>query len=291
MASISVVTTRTLDPSARGAVLELADRIATKQRRDALSEQARDRIEAAMPALHFLARSGGSLVGYALGVESSAGFEVEFLGDRLEATLLDAVCRESLALGGSLELWIRGRLAVQEAPKLFKGRLDRTILRLRRPLGPRDSAPESGALLLRSFDPDRDVEPWLELNRRVFAHHPEQGSVGASDLARKMAASWFEPSGFFVVETKEDLVGFSWTKIHRRPWMDVGEIYAIGVDADASGKGIGTLLLEASFAWLRSQGLDSVMLYCEIDNDPALALYRRLGFTEEWRDECWILDV
>lgn len=52
---------------------------------------------------------------------------------------------------------------------------------------------------------------------------------------------------------------------------------AMGVVADARGRGIGTALLDALVAEARHRALPALSLSVEQDN-PAVALYRRLGF-------------
>ena len=58
----------------------------------------------------------------------------------------------------------------------------------------------------------------------------------------------------------------------------------MAVAAEARGKGIGRILLEATIAWARqTDGLDKVALAVFADNAPALALYQSVGFVEEGR--------
>jgi mycothiol synthase len=56
-------------------------------------------------------------------------------------------------------------------------------------------------------------------------------------------------------------------------------VYVIGVGPSAQGSGLGRALLAAGIEQLRRQGLTEVVLYVEADNDTAVQLYQRQGFT------------
>jgi mycothiol synthase len=75
-------------------------------------------------------------------------------------------------------------------------------------------------------------------------------------------------------------VGFHWTKAED----ELGEVYVVGVDPSEQGSGLGTALTARGLRHLWESGLRVVDLYVEGDNDPALAVYRRLGFTEHAKD-------
>ena len=64
----------------------------------------------------------------------------------------------------------------------------------------------------------------------------------------------------------------------------------MGVHDDWTGRGVGRALLQAlvdtADRWL---GLRRLELTVYADNDPALALYRRLGFEVEGRHRCFAL--
>lgn len=61
---------------------------------------------------------------------------------------------------------------------------------------------------------------------------------------------------------------------------EAGEFYidSIGVDPQARGKGIGSLLFKAMLAKASSLGFSKAGLLVDIDNPKAEALYARLGF-------------
>ncbi|GER21556.1 mycothiol acetyltransferase [Zafaria cholistanensis] len=140
---------------------------------------------------------------------------------------------------------------------------------------PEPALPEG--LTLRAFVPGRDEDAWLEANRAAFAHHPEQGALGRADLEARMAEDWFDPDGFLLaVDAQDRIAGFHWTKIHQ---PELGEVYVVGVVPGAQGGGLGRALTVAGIRHLVGRGIRTVMLYVDADNEPAVRLYRSLGFT------------
>lgn len=144
-----------------------------------------------------------------------------------------------------------------------------------------------GEVRVRAFEVGRDEDAFLALNAEAFAHHPEQGRMTRADLDDRMGEAWFDPDGFFVAESVQHdpgrLVGFHWTKVHDGP-ARTGEVYVVGVSPSTQGSGLGRLLTLTGLHHLAGRGLDEVLLYVESDNDPAVAVYSRLGFTHAPED-------
>jgi mycothiol synthase len=126
-----------------------------------------------------------------------------------------------------------------------------------------------------------DAAEVLRVNAAAFAHHPEQGAMDEANLARRMAEPWFSAEGLLVADTGDGLLGFHWTKQHDARH---GEVYVVGVDPAAQGRGLGRVLTLAGLHHLAGLGVEEVLLYVESDNLPALAVYTRLGFRHEDRD-------
>ena len=134
---------------------------------------------------------------------------------------------------------------------------------------------DAGAVHLRSFRPGDEAEV-LRVNAAAFAHHPEQGSMDADELAERMAEPWFDPAGLLVAADGDRLLGFHWTKRHS---ATLGEVYVVGIDPASQGLGLGKVLVDAGLRHLRDGGAEDVLLYVESDNVPAVRLYEGLGFT------------
>jgi mycothiol synthase len=138
---------------------------------------------------------------------------------------------------------------------------------------------------IRGFTPD-DERALLEVNRTAFAHHPEQGHMTHEDFGDRTRESWFDAEGLLLAvpaagTSGPDLLGFHWTKVHDEEDPRYGEVYVVAVNPKAAGRGLGTVLTAAGLEHLRGKGLESVLLYVDGDNDPAIAVYTNLGFEVE----------
>ncbi|PYI40314.1 mycothiol synthase [Arthrobacter psychrolactophilus] len=136
---------------------------------------------------------------------------------------------------------------------------------------------------LRTFVPHQDEQAWLAANAAAFSHHPEQGAMTLADLQARMAEDWFDPAGFFLaVNEADEILGFHWTKVHpaRGSQAAIGEVYVVGVTPAAQGLGLGKVLTRQGIDYLHQAGLSAIMLYVDADNEAAVALYRKLGFTK-----------
>jgi mycothiol synthase len=122
---------------------------------------------------------------------------------------------------------------------------------------------------------DSDADEVIRVNAAAFAHHPEQGSMDAANLAERMAEPWFDPDGLLVADSGEGLLAFHWTKQHS---PELGEVYVVAVDPAAQGRGLGRAVTAAGLAHLASLGVRRIILYVESDNEAAIATYSKLGF-------------
>jgi len=189
--------------------------------------------------------------------------------------------------GDSVQLWIE---RAEGGDDRFAANLGfvayRDLWRMQRPL-PADRS----SIATRAFVPGADDDDFLRVNNRAFHWHPEQGGMTTGDLEERMAAGWFDAEGFRLYELRGRLAGFCWTKIHPDEAPPSGEIYAIAVDPDFWGQGLGRPMTLAGLDHLARQGLTVGFLYVESDNQPAVATYRRLGFAHRSTNRAYRLTV
>ena len=247
---------------------------------------------------HLLVREGGELVGYAhLDVtDEVAGSSAELAvapgsrGHGIARALVTSLLAASP--DGRLRLWAHGEHPGSSALARSMGfDRSRVLWQLRRPLGePLPEVTVPAGIEIRTFEVGQDEQAWTRTNARAFAHHPDQGRWGVEEVLLREAESWFDPKGFFLAFRGDTLVGFHWTKVHGADGHDhppIGEVYIVGVDPSEQGHGLGPALTLLGLHHLQQQGLDSVMLYVDESNGPAIRVYERLGFTRYATDIGW----
>ncbi|GAA3516790.1 mycothiol synthase [Aeromicrobium panaciterrae] len=222
--------------------------------------------------------SDGALIAAAY-ASGDAPVEVVVAPDRRRAGIGRSIVDELLA-DGETRFWAHGDLPGARALAAAAGLgAARTLLVLRLEMvgAPAETVPDG--ITLRSYEP-ADADAVVEVNRRAFASHPEQGAMDRADFDRRTRNDWFDPAGLFVAERDGRIVGFHWTKVED----NLGEVYVVGIDPDAQGGGLGKALTARGLRHLWESGIRTVDLYVEGDNSPALAVYEGLGFRPHAKD-------
>lgn len=205
-----------------------------------------------------------------------------------------AMVRAAVAkTNGHNRFWAHGTL---EPARATASALDlvpvRELVQMRRSLrslvGVPGPIPVPGVRIRTYAGPADDAE-LLRVNNAAFATHPEQGRWTAAELAERRHEPWFDPAGLFLAfaDSGDRLLGFHWTKVHLdQPGL--GEVYIVGVDPAAQGRGLGRVLTSTGIAWLArrlagsevpSDRAPTVLLYVESDNVAAVRTYQSLGFS------------
>ncbi|MGZ5394108.1 MAG: mycothiol synthase [Mycobacterium sp.] len=193
------------------------------------------------------------------------------------------MARQGLTEGGDdARIWAHGNI---EAARATAASLDlavvRELLQMRRPLNALLEVAIPDGVHIATYSGPADDDELLRVNNAAFAWHPEQGGWTAADIDERRGEAWFDPEGIFLAvdDTTGKLLGFHWTKVHNR---DLGEVYVVGVDPAAQGRGLGAVLtligLHHLAGALTASPQAAVMLYVEADNSAAVRTYRQLGF-------------
>ncbi|WP_406814060.1 mycothiol synthase [Mycobacterium sp. M23085] len=201
------------------------------------------------------------------------------------------LARAALAkTGAGNRFWAHGTLEPARATASALGLAPvRELIQMRRSLrGLPDTVPPVPGVTIRTYAGAADDAELLRVNNAAFAYHPEQGGWTEVELAERRNEPWFDPAGLFLAfadagsDRPGALLGFHWTKVHLdRPGL--GEVYVVGVDPAAQGRGLGQALTAVGIDWLGRRLADAadptVLLYVESDNVAAVRTYQRLGFT------------
>ena len=194
--------------------------------------------------------------------------------------------RTGLAAGKpETRIWAHGDLPAARALASTLGLTPvRELLQMRRALADLPPAvsdlpapPAAGTHSVRTYAGPEDDAELLRVNNAAFSWHPEQGGWTVADIDERRAESWFDPAGLFLAFEGSRLLGFHWTKVHN---AGLGEVYIVGVDPAAQGRGLGAELTLLGLHHLAERlGSEAeVTLYVEGNNTAAVKTYRRLGF-------------
>ena len=252
-------------------VLDLINRTETATGREALDETRRRGVVHGWHAEHWLRRSEGRLIQYAV-LEYGVIPTIELCGGGFDDELRVAV----LAVHPHVHWWIRDDSS-------STGRVVRRlqVLSLEIPdLSP--FVPEG--TIIRSFVPGVDETKWLEQNNAAFTNHPEQGAWHIDDLRGRINEPWFDPSGFLLLDIGGVIAATCWTKVHELYRERLGEIYVLSVDPAFQGRGLGRTMLHVGLRALRQKGVKRSILFVDASNEDALRLYHETGFMLERED-------
>ncbi|MEV0031677.1 mycothiol synthase [Nocardia sp. NPDC050793] len=287
---VEVRWTDELAADAARAVRELLGRVTSADGVAPVSEQAVLSLSEKGAARHLLAERAGAIVGYANLVAAhgdhpamvEVGVDPEARGGGVGTELV----RAALAEGGpGTRVWAHGDRPAAKAVAARLGLMTaRELWQMRRALAtpelPELTVPDE--IVLRTYSGPADDAELLRVNNAAFHWHPEQGGWIERDIEVRRAEPWFDPNGLFIATAADDtsrILGFHWTKVHHEENPPVGEVYIVGIDPAAQGRGLGRLLTLEGLRYLRDRGLREVLLYTEADNTAAVHTYTRLGFT------------
>ena len=252
---------------------------------------------------HLLIENSTQVIGYAHIDQTDlvAGPSVELVvaPDHRASDVGEKLLSEAIKIcGNKIRLWVHGQQSsTHTLATSHNFEKIRTVLQMSRSLAEIQQLPIiDPKISIRSFLPAIDNQPWLELNNLVFKDHPEQGGWGVSDLNHRVNEEWFDEKGFFIAERDNQMIGFTWTKIHGAHSHDhggnesahahpaIGEIYITAISPSFAGGGIGKALTITALNYLKYQGLADVILYVDAENQSAINLYQSLGFKEFGKD-------
>ena len=192
-----------------------------------------------------------------------------------------------------VRVWAHGTLPAAKAlAAKFGLRAVRELVLMRRPLAGVTHPDVPRGVSIRTYSGSHDDPELLRVNNAAFSWHPEQGGWTDSDLAERFAEPWFDPRGLFLAfDERGALRGFHWTKVHDDR---LGEVYVLGVDPAAQGRGLGRVLTAVGLDHLRqrlgSEDQSAVILYAESDNVAAIKTYESLGFRRSSIDTAYMPD-
>ena len=232
---------------------------------------------------HLLAVDGDDVSGYLNLTEAPAMAELVVHPEARRRGIGSAMASTALSEGGhDARIWAHGNLEPARATAAALGLVVvRELLQMRRPLTDLPVITVPDGVRIDTYSGPADDAELLRVNNAAFEWHPEQSGWTDGDIAERRGEPWFDPSGLFMAVDDQTgkLLGFHWTKVHSG---DLGEVYIVGVDPAAQGRGLGGTLTLIGLHHLAQRLSESdqpaVILYVEADNSAAVKTYQRIGF-------------
>ncbi|MEI8147758.1 MAG: GNAT family N-acetyltransferase [Actinomycetes bacterium] len=258
--------TETLNPDERVAILGLFNRLDTSLGREAIDENRRRLVQHHLPGHYWVQFNGETPVGFA-NVDLTAHPSVEMAGGGFDGDLCELIALEH----HSFDWWLRDTHDDHQSQNQVRAlrymECDDVHQHVNLP-----------NIEIRGFSPEHDAERWLAQNNAAFASHPEQGTWDLDTLRVRITEPWFDPSGFLLLLSGDELVASCWTKIHEFNTVRTGEIYIISVHPNHQGQGLGAAALRVGLQSIHSRGVHRASLYVDDSNESAIAMYKKNGF-------------
>lgn len=125
-----------------------------------------------------------------------------------------------------------------------------------------------------------DQIPLKDIGRFVSAALKAQGADPSLRAGLSEIIGAIQPeTGLFAMESGDELLA-TLICVHD---SDLAGVFEVATHAAERRRGLGRKLLLSALKWARLRGAREAWLQVEAANEPALALYRSLGFTEVYR--------
>ncbi len=145
-----------------------------------------------------------------------------------------------------------------------------------------------------ALEPGLTMTTWAQVGREPFERAILASYEGTRDcpalvgqraiediIAGHMASGRFDPDTWYLIEHGDDPVGVM--LLNRSSHHAALEVVYFGLAAQWRGRGLGRLLLNHALGVARTRGLSQVTLAVDEANEPAMTLYRGLGFAGQTR--------
>lgn len=146
--------------------------------------------------------------------------------------------------------------------------------------------PELGGVEIRPARPS-DARSYMQMWSGIVAEGRYVRSETVSHPLRvyrsRFRRSWTEHEAQIVAIEGDRVVGHVYVMREPHPVTRHVATLGIAVEAEHRGRGIGSALLAEALGWARERGVAKLVLSVYPDNERAIGLYRKFGFTEEGR--------
>lgn len=147
-----------------------------------------------------------------------------------------------------------------------------------------DSSKETAHI--RPYDQEKDFKPLVKLMHDNMFWVSETSNFSPEKMLLTRAPSYApHKKGLAIIDVVEDSETTAGFIAYYKKDSTEGYIWLLAVDKAFRGRGLAEKLARHALVSLKKQGAKYVTLGTRLINTPALALYKKLGFVEQDRDE------
>ena len=135
--------------------------------------------------------------------------------------------------------------------------------------------------IVENLNPDKDISKLTDIQNVSFGNHWGFCPNTEEEIRARVKITNFNSNGILFIKNSEEIAGYNWTIFANKNNRATGWISMTGVAPRYRGLGLGKLVVTLGMDYLFNKGANSIELEVDSSNEPALSLYKSLGFEKQ----------
>lgn len=134
---------------------------------------------------------------------------------------------------------------------------------------------------IENLDDAADISTLTDIQNVSFGNHWGFCPNTEEEIRARIKITNPNSEGILFIKNSEEIVGYNWTIFANKDGRATGWISMTGVAPAYRGLGLGKLVVTLGMDYLFNKGANSIELEVDSSNEPALSLYKSLGFEKQ----------